>query len=99
METLGINGGYYLAQLINVAIVVFILYVIYRVIYSLFKKRPSQPQALETLNQRLVKGEISEGEYYRLRLTIESVPNKPKRDAIQHLSDDGELVEDSLLTI
>jgi uncharacterized membrane protein len=34
-------------------------------------------QALEILNERLARGEISEAEYQRLRATIESHPAQP----------------------
>ena len=98
MESLGVNVTFFIAQIINLTVVIILAYIAYRVISRIFRRSSGRPRALEILDQRLANGEIGTDEYHELKATLTDATEKPKRDVVLRLSDDGELIEDNLET-
>jgi hypothetical protein len=93
MDRFGITGGFLIAQLVNIAILLIIgifLFLLLRMIVR--SLRGANTDALTTLKERLAAGKIIETEYHHMRALIldQQMADKPKRNTIE-LADDGEL--------
>lgn len=75
---MGINWGFFVAQILNLALIIGLIVGIVIVLPRLLRRRDHTP--LEILKGRLARGEISSDEFERLRALIrDEAANKPKR--------------------
>jgi hypothetical protein len=78
VEPFGVNWGFVLAQVINLCIFVFVMWILVKFAQRLIFRRKETP--LDVLKGRLARGEITEHEYERLRALVMDEPKeKPKR--------------------